>query len=132
MHRRALALFLVLIAITSVMALVGARGLAFSMPSGMAPNELQQYDPVLKGLPKTIDGYTVLAVLTSQTTACMKPGEKNIILQGTDRNVPFPPKPGQAASIKKEPQQYGFGVGRLDIGVPGPTTTPKGIFEEKA
>jgi hypothetical protein len=41
------------------------------------------FDPAKFGLPPTLAGYTVLAVLTPDNTVCMAPGTKILVLQDT-------------------------------------------------
>lgn len=45
------------------------------------------YKPATYGIPDTIAGYTVLAVKTSENTACMLSGTKRIIVQTSDSDV---------------------------------------------
>jgi len=45
------------------------------------------YSPPDYGLPNTLAGYKVMAVKTSENTACMSTGTKRIILQASDPDV---------------------------------------------
>jgi hypothetical protein len=41
----------------------------------------ESFDPKTYGLPETLAGYAVLAVLTSENRACMPPGQNTVVLQ---------------------------------------------------
>lgn len=48
---------------------------------------VNSYDPIRFGVPKTIGGYRVLAVLTEENFVCMRPGEKRLILQSLQPTI---------------------------------------------
>lgn len=82
------------------------------------------YDPAHYGLPPTIVGYKTFAVLTSDNTACMMPGEKRLVLQTTQVNVQSFLSTSDYAAIKKDLQQRGFADFAQDnIQIVGPGTT---------
>ncbi len=51
------------------------------------PQTANTYDPALHGLPGTLAGHKVLAVLTPDNTVCLGPNRKRLILQATQPNV---------------------------------------------
>jgi hypothetical protein len=66
------------------------------------------YDPARYGLPSTIGGYQVLAVLTSDNNACMLPGEKVLVLEATQQSVEEYLRTSNIPDIKTELRQKGF------------------------
>jgi hypothetical protein len=48
---------------------------------------VDSYDPIRFGIPETIGGYRVLAVLSEENSACMKPGEKRLVLQSLQPTI---------------------------------------------
>lgn len=82
------------------------------------------YDPAHYGLPSTIAGYKTFAVLTSDNTACMMPGEKRLVLQTTQANVQSFLSTSDYAAIEKDLQQRGFAdFAQNNIQIVGPGTT---------
>ncbi len=51
------------------------------------PQTANSYDPAQHGLPGTLAGYKVLAVLTPDNTICLGSNRKRLILQTTQPNV---------------------------------------------
>ena len=72
----------ILIFIAGLFRMVGAGIFAWSLPAeGETPSLSESYNPAYFGLPQTVAGYKVLAVLTSDNTACMSPGSRKLVLQ---------------------------------------------------
>ena len=89
------------------------------------------YDPAYYGLPDTIAGYKVLAVLTSDNTACMPPGAKRLILQTTQPTVEEFLKTSDAAGIKAELEQKGFPeFAKWGVEIGGPDATFDKVVSE--
>ena len=111
MSKRVLVLFLVLgIILVGLAPMIGALLLAGSS-SPTSPNDLNlpaTYDPAHYGLPPTIAGYKVLAVLTSDNTACMPPGTKRLVLQSSQPNVESYLAQSDPAAIERELERLGF------------------------
>jgi hypothetical protein len=82
------------------------------------------YDPSYYGLPPTIAGYKTFAVLTSDNTACMMPGEKRLVVQASQATVQGFLSEGDYTAIQNDLQQHGFGdfaQGNMEIVGPGTT-----------
>jgi len=58
-----------------------------SPPPTLTPEAHRLYDPAQYGIPDTLGGYKVLAILTPQDVACMGSRSKRIVLQTTEPNV---------------------------------------------
>jgi hypothetical protein len=90
--------------------LLGQVGLSARFGSlnqtGATPFNL--YDPAYYGLPPTLAGYKVFAVLTPDNTACMLPGEKRLVLQATQPNVEEFLRTNNNAMITKELEEKGL------------------------
>ena len=89
------------------------------------------YLPAQYGLPDTIAGYKVLAVLTSDNTACMPPGAKRLILQTTQPTVEEFLETSDAAGIKAELEQKGFPeFAKWGVEIGGPDATFDKVVSE--
>ena len=92
------------------LALFGPVGLSvisrFWLLHGFASSN--SYDPADYGLPATLNGYKTFAVLTSENTACMPPGEKRLVLQAPQDNVQSFLDQNNPASLLFGLQQSGF------------------------
>lgn len=53
----------------------------------LTPEATPLYDPAQYGVPDTLGGHKVLAVLTPQDVACMPSGAKRVVLQTSEPNV---------------------------------------------
>lgn len=83
--------------ISSIFLLVAVLGIASigsvrppsyaQLPSSTDSPVIGSYEPGQYGLPDFIAGYKVLAVLTSDNTACLETNTKRLVLQTTDPNV---------------------------------------------
>ncbi len=88
------------------------------------PTPPSPYDPARYGLPPTIAGYKTFAVLTTDNTACMMPGEKRLILQATQANVQDFLSASSKAAIQQDLQQRGFAdFAQSNVQIVGPGTT---------
>lgn len=88
------------------------------LASKAAPLRDDPYAPRRFGIPDTIGGYTVFAVLTEQNYACMKAGEKRLLLQSQNPNIEsalrsFPGK--RSALAKWESSLVGPGQTREEL-----------------
>jgi hypothetical protein len=111
---------------------ISLLGLAFVIRDNSYANLLNQnqstspstYDPAHYGLPPTIAGYKTFAVLTSDNTACMMPGEKRLVLQTMQANVQRFLSTSDYTAIEKDLQQRGFAdFAQGNIQIVGPSTT---------
>jgi hypothetical protein len=112
--------------IAAIVGLLLFQQLDWASASGSAklsPTAASSYDPARYGLPGTIAGYKVFAVLTSDNTACMMPGEKRLILQATQQSVEDFLKTSNGPDINTELVQKGFpAFARWGVQVVGPGT----------
>ena len=82
------------------------------------------YDPSYYDLPPTIAGYKTFAVLTSDNTACMMPGEKRLVLQASQATVQGFLSEGDYTAIQHDLQQRGFSdFAQSNMEIVGPGTT---------
>ncbi len=89
------------------------------------------YNPAQYGLPERIGGYKVLAVLTSDNTACMMPGEKRLILQADHSNVDDYLKNSDPEAVKKELEQRGLAeMAKWGFQIVGPGANLETILSE--
>jgi hypothetical protein len=90
------------------------------------------FDPAQYGLPDTIGGYKVLAVLTSDNTACMMPGERRLILQATQPTVQDYLKDTHYDAIKKDLQERGLAeMAKWGEEIVGPGVNLKQVMSEQ-
>jgi hypothetical protein len=88
------------------------------------------YDPAQYGLPKTIAGYNVLAVLTPDNTACMVPESKRLVLQAAEPTVEGY-LAASSGDILKELEKYGFNdKTKIEVMIVGPGTTLEEFLSE--
>ena len=82
------------------------------------------YDPAHYSLPSSIGGYKTFAVLTSDNTACMSPGEKRLVLQASQENIQSLLSENDYAAIQHDLQQRGFAdFSQSNVEIVGPDTT---------
>jgi hypothetical protein len=92
---------------------------------------ISPYDPAQYGIPITIAGYKVLAVLTPGNTACMLPGHKRLILQAGEQDVENFLKNSHPNDINTALVQYGLtDTASWEVQVVGPGTTLDGFLSE--
>ena len=94
------------------------------------PTPVSPYSPSNYGLPNTIAGYKVLAVLTDNTLACMMPGKKRLILQANQASIEDYLKASDPMALDTALHQVGLTTDEVEIEVVGPTTTLDGILLE--
>jgi hypothetical protein len=108
------------------------RGLSASSdtPTGANPTSIvtvsalpNPYAPSNYGLPDTIAGYKVLAVLTADTEACLQPGKKHLILQASQASVEDFLKASDSVALDAALYQAGLTADEVEIGVAGPGAT---------
>lgn len=66
------------------------------------------YDPAQYGLPATIGGYRVLAVLTPDNTACLEPDERHLVVQASQEDVEGVLAQEQSADVWKDLERLGL------------------------
>jgi hypothetical protein len=81
------------------------------------------YAPSNYGIPDTLAGYKVLAVLTADTEACMQPGKKYLILQASQAGVEEFLKAVDPKALDTALRQAGLTKDEVEIGVAGPGAT---------
>lgn len=94
------------------------------------PEATRLYDPAQYGVPDTLGGYKVLAVLTSQDVACMPSGRKSIVLQASEPNVhEYLESPKPTTEIRAFLRQVpGEEETNWQVGVVGPSATLETIL----
>ncbi len=130
MSQRTFELSLVVFIVIGLVAFAQFPARAFAPLGDMSALGDQPTDPSRFGLPAKIDNYSVLAVLTSDNTACMLPGTKRVVLQILQPNFFIPAKSGQPASIEKDLEQYGISPEGLQVQLVGPTVSAQVFLEE--
>jgi hypothetical protein len=85
-----------------------------------APQE-DRYDPIRLGMPETIGGYPVLAVLTEDNFVCMRPGEKRFVLQSPQPTIEDGPRDFPKEYIEQELQELNLAEWEWEIVGPGVT-----------
>src|SRR5205823_1363254 len=63
---------------------------------------VDSYDPIRFGIPETIGGYRVLAVLTGDNFTCMKGREKRLVLQSPQPSIKDGPRDFPKELIEQE------------------------------
>lgn len=94
------------------------------------PTPVNPYAPSKYGLPDTLAGYKVLAVLTADTEACMQPGKKHLILQASQVGVEEFLKTVDSKAIDTALRQAGLTADEVEIMIGGPGTTLDVIISE--
>ncbi len=90
------------------------------------------YEPAVPSLPESIGGYKVLAVFTSDDTACMLPGEKRLILRATQPTVQDYLKDTHYEAIKKDLEQHGLTeMAKWGPQIVGPDTKLEQMLSER-
>lgn len=79
--------FILLVIVFSIAILRQSPVSASSLRGENAPTARTIYDPAPYGIPDVLAGYKVLAVLTSENTACIATGEKRLVLQSSQQQV---------------------------------------------
>ncbi len=87
------------------------------------PTPVNPYAPSIYGIPDTLAGYKVLAVLTADTEACLQPGKKHLILQASQAGVEEFLKAVDPKAIDAALRQAGLPADEVEIGIAGPGTT---------
>jgi hypothetical protein len=106
---------------------VGSRGFAVAMRNVPALPQEDRYAPSQFDIPETLSGYPVLAVLTEHNSACMKPGEKRIILQSPELWTEDIPHVFPKETIEEELQTIGLPTSKR----PGLSITGPGVTREQ-
>ena len=94
------------------------------------PTPVNPYAPSIYGIPDTLAGYKVLAVLTADTEACMQPGKKHLILQTSQTNVEDFLKAVDSKAIDTALRQAGLTPDEVEIMIAGPGATLDVMFLE--
>ncbi len=82
-----------------------------------------QFEPKTYGIPDVIAGYKVLAIVTAENTACLRPGEKILVLQSTAATVDEFLKSAPAETLTQGMDQAGMKSAEWEISIAGPQTT---------
>ena len=91
---------------------------------------INPYAPAYYGIPNTIAGYNVLAVLTSDNLACMLPGEKRLVLQANESTLEEYLAKSQPLSIQEELKRLGLTEMTAGVEIAGPGSTLEQLVEE--
>jgi hypothetical protein len=81
------------------------------------------FDPKTYAMPSSMAGYMILAVVTSQNTACLQPGEKILVLQSTDTTVDNFLKHAPSGTITAGLVSAGLNPSEWEISIVGPGST---------
>jgi hypothetical protein len=92
-----------------VMLALLALGLGRTTVSQAAPPPHNPYSPTQFGLPETVAGYQVLAVLTEDNFVCMAAGEKRLILQSPELTAQDSLRAFNVRAFKAEMEKLGLG-----------------------
>ncbi len=87
------------------------------------PTPVNPYAPSIYGIPDTLAGYNVLAVLAADTEACLQPGKKHLILQVSQTSVEDFLKASDPKALDTALRQADLTVDKVEIGIAGPGTT---------
>ena len=92
------------------------------------PDPAAPYDPALYGIPDTIAGYEVLAVMTSDNTTCMRSGIKQLILRAVARDFETFQNNINADAVIRELEMLGKAQEYGGISYVGPGTSKEQII----
>ncbi len=92
------------------------------------PDPATPYDPALYGIPDTIAGYEVLAVMTSDNTTCMRSGIKRLILRAVARDFETFQNDINADAVIQELEMLGKAQEFGGISYVGPGTSKEQII----
>lgn len=143
MHNLKLLLLLILVAVTGTVFL-GQEGIIgffhltslenkpipTSTSEKTIPTPINSYGPTDYGLPSTIAGYKVLAVLTAENNACMMPEQKRLVLQASQTDMDDYLKDSNPNAINTALEQNGLTASDWEIQVVGPTVTLDEILDQ--
>ena len=101
-----------------------------SLRGTMTPSVANPYDPAVHGVPETLAGYRVLAVLTPDNTACMPLGVGRLVLQADQDSLEEHLKVGQLIDIGKALEQHDLRPDQWVIQVVGPGVTLEELIAE--
>ena len=104
---------------------VGSR--SFNVRKSATSLQEDRYAPSQFGIPETLGGYPVLAVLTEDNSACMKSGEKRLILQSPELWTEAGPSVFPKETIEQEMQAFA----RTKSKRPGLSITGPGVTREQ-
>ncbi len=88
----------------------------------------EQFDPKTYGIPETIAGYKVLAVITSANTACWAPAPKQLVLQSTASSADAFLNSGQATDVEKAMKDLGLNPSEWSMSFGGPGSTREQVI----
>jgi hypothetical protein len=89
----------------------------------LTPTPINPYAPSKYGLPDTIAGYKVFAVLPVDTVACSRPGMKTLILQASQTSVEDFLKASDPKALDTALRQAGLTASEVEIQFVGPGAT---------
>ena len=74
-----------------------------------APPQRHGYDPTQFGIPRSLGGYPVLAVLDDRNSPCMRPGQRRLVIQSSQLTAESGPRDFPKQRIQQELQALNLG-----------------------